>query len=388
MSHDSRNDDFFSEWDFSTPDWLTSPDPKPEAPKPVPEPAPEPPEKPNIPERPAPASVRRSEPEPAPRPSPSQRPEYTPRPRAAAPERPGGNSHRAPAARPNSAPRNSSSWEQAHASRGRGRKSSASAPMIIILVLLIGGMIFAAWQLGSIFLNYRRDRSAYQELAKNAISGLAEAEDPAAALFTPDPNARPEEVTASEIPFTVDWDYLASINSDIVGWLYCPDTVINYPVVQSSNHDFYLNHGFDGSSNTTGTLFVDRDSVPGIVQSNMIIYGHNMKDESMFGTFKHYVDRSYYEAHPTLYYLTPNQCYRIDLICAHIVEATNENFPGYFSSLSDYNSYLGRITTSAFWVNSAAVTTEYQLLTMSTCTSSSGYSDPRLLVQGMMIPIQ
>lgn len=386
MSHDPRNDDFFSNWDFSAPDWLNDLEPKPE-----------PPSQPETNADPSSddgffAPAAEPEPESPPASKPDRKQEYASRRSAKEPVRPSAGTHRSPTTRGSSG----ASWEQTRSSRGhrssrgRGRKRSMSAPVLILILLLIGGMIFAAWQLGSIFLNYSRDRSAYEDLANSAISGMAEAEDTTISASTPDPNTRPdlEDPQVSEIPFTVDWEYLASINSDIVGWLYCPNTVINYPVVQSSDHDFYLDHGFDGQSNTTGTLFADRDSVSGIVQSNFIIYGHNMKDESMFGTFKYYADESYYEAHPTLYYLTPDQCYRIDLICAHIVEATNENFPGYFASIDDYNTYLSRITSSAFWVNTDAVTTEHQLLTMSTCTSASGYRDPRLLVQGMMVPIQ
>lgn len=270
--------------------------------------------------------------------------------------------------------------------RSRRRKKN-NFPLIAIIVVLVIGMGFAAWQLGSIFLNYSRDRSAYNELASRAISGLAEAEErgePAAS----DEQEEEQAETVSEVPISVDWDYLRSVNSDIVGWLYCPDTVINYPVVQTSDHEFYLTHGFDGASNTSGTLFADMNSVEGIIQSNYIIYGHNMKDDSMFGTFQEYVNRSYYESHPTLYYLTPGASYRVDLFCAHIVEATEDNYPGYFRSTSDYQTYLNRVSSSSFWVNYDVISTDYQLITMSTCTSASGFSDPRLLVQGMLVPIQ
>jgi sortase B len=269
------------------------------------------------------------------------------------------------------------------------RRRKANVPVIILIVLLVLGMAFAAYQLGSIFLNYHRDRSAYSELAERAISGLAEAEeqgDSTDPLATPVPGQ--EEAVVSEVPISVDWDYLRSVNSDVVGWLYCPGTVINYPVVQRNDHQYYLTHGFDGSSNSSGTLFVDMDSVEGIVQSNYIVYGHNMKDKSMFGSFQAYVNESYYESYPILYYLTPNGNYRIDLFCAHIVESTEDNYPGYFSSTSDYQAYLNKVTASAFWVNYDVISTEYQLFTMSTCTSAAGYSDPRLLVQGMMVPIQ
>jgi sortase B len=268
------------------------------------------------------------------------------------------------------------------------RRRQTNVPLIILIVLLVLGMCFAAYQLGSIFLNYHRDRSAYNELAERAISGLAEAEEQGDTTIQATPEPGTDSVVVSEVPFTVDWDYLRSINSDIVGWLYCPNTVINYPVVQSSDHEFYLYHGFDGSSNSSGTLFADRDSVEGIIQSNFIVYGHNMKDDSMFGSFQSYVNRSYYETYPTLYYLTPDANYRIDLFCAHIVESTDDNYPGYFSSISDYQAYLDKVSASAFWVNYDVMSTDYQLFTMSTCTSASGYSDPRLLVQGMMVPIE
>ncbi len=388
MSHDPLNDDFFSDWDFSAPDWLNDLEPKKPAVAPAKsEPLP-------APEDDLIAPVQRRDPESEAVPER----EYIPRPATRAASQPRSTSRHTTPSRGRNTQSANASWEQARTAhrpgtagsrgRSRSRRSSLGAPTILLLVLLIGGMVFAAWQLGAIFLNYSRDRSAYRDLADHAISGLAEAEDTTIAVTTPDPDARPEEVTVSEIPFTVDWEYLSSINDDIVGWLYCPGTVINYPVVQSNDHDYYLDHSFDGSSNTSGTLFVDRDSVSGIVQSNLIIYGHNMKDESMFGTFKYYAEESFFEEHPTLYYLTPEQCYRVDLICAHIVEATTENFPGYFASLDDYNTYLSRISSSAFWVNAEAVTTEHQLLTMSTCTSAAGYSDPRLLVQGMMVPIQ
>lgn len=288
-----------------------------------------------------------------------------------------------------SRPARSSTGEPAYRQSGKKRHRKINTPVLILIVLLVAGMAFAAWQLGSIFLGYSRDRSAYNDLAAAALSELAERDDtsrqPEDSDTLSDATATPVE---SEIPFSVDWEYLRSINSDIVGWLYCPDTVINYPVVQSQDHDYYLNHGFDKASNTTGTLFADRASVSGITQSNFIIYGHNMKDESMFGTFKYYVDASYYNQHPILYYMTPNGSYRIELISAHITEATADNFPTYFSSTSAQQEYLNRITSSAYWVNYDAVTTDYQIITMSTCTSGSGYSDPRFLVHGIMIPIQ
>jgi len=278
--------------------------------------------------------------------------------------------------------------ESYESARQKSRRSGGGTnKLLIVLIVVLGlGMIFAGWRLASFLLNYHRDRSAYNDLAGAATIVLAaeETEDTGETTVSGVGGER----VVSEIPLSVDWEYLRGINSSIVGWLYCPDTIINYPVVQSEDHEYYLDHGFDGNSNTSGTLFADMNSVLGIEQSNYITYGHNMKDESMFGTFKNYVDKSYYNAHPVLYYLTPNGSYRVDLICAHIVESTYDNFPGYFSTIADYQSYINQIAAEAFWVNYDAITTEHQLMTLSTCTSASGYDDARFVLHGMMVPIQ
>lgn len=381
MSQDpyKNNNDLFPDWNFSEPDWLkdnsfsfikeTPADPEPPAP-------------------------RHSQPEP-------ERPVTRSREQAPA------ASCRTDAGTSRSHARSSSGHTRQPVSnsrpyrpspaRKRRRRGGRSGLVTILILVLIGGMIFAGWQLGSILLNYQRDRSAYDQLASSALISLAEPEDDrtvsssTVAHKQEDPLLfveEPEEVTPSEIPFSVDWDYLASVNPDIVGWLYCPDTVINYPVVQSESHDYYLNHGFEGQTNSSGTLFADRNSVAGVTQSHLIIYGHNMKDNSMFGTLRNYTNRDYYEKHPVFYYLTPEGSYRVELICSMTVESVLSNFPTYFSSTAEHQNYLDRITSGAYWVNADPVSTNHQLMTFSTCTYGSGYNDARLLVHGVMIPIE
>lgn len=373
MSYDPNG----SDWSFEDPDWLAELMAEAEE-----EPAPAP--------KPAPAEdFSRQQPSP----TAEQRRTVRPSGPAAQPE---------PApARPGTPP---ADWERTRRSHSARKKSGTAArrtsavrrhrraniPIILLVILLAGGMLFSAWKLSTYLLSYSRDRSAYNDLAANALSGFNDPETPDAIVSQPEavPELSDTAPAVSEIPFQVDWDYLSSLNSDIVGWLYCPDTIINYPVVQSPDHNYYLNHGFEGESNAAGTLFADRDSVAGVTQSNLIIYGHNMKDESMFGTLKSYVDMSYYDKHPVFYYLTPTQSYRLELLCAHIVDAKDENFPTYFSSSQAQQNYINTITSEAFWVNSDAATSAYQLITFSTCTSSAGQNDPRFLVHGIMIPIQ
>lgn len=265
--------------------------------------------------------------------------------------------------------------------RRSGRKQSI--PLIILVVILAGGVLFAGGKLGSILLNYHRDRSAYNDLADAALAGLAEPD------VTSEPGATPapeEETPQSEVPISVDWDYLHSINTDIVGWLYCPNTIINYPIMQTTDNDYYLHRSYDRQPNTAGALFADYNAAIGITYSNFIVYGHNMKDGSMFATIYDYVDQEFYNQHPVMYLLTPTQNYRVDLIAAHIVESTLNNYPGYFQE-GEYQDYLNMITASSFFRTSASVSTQYQLITMSTCDYSSNYNDPRFLLHGLLVPV-
>ncbi|MCD7748900.1 MAG: class B sortase [Oscillospiraceae bacterium] len=266
----------------------------------------------------------------------------------------------------------------------RRRRQKKNIPLIIVAVVLAIGMVIAGWQLISILLNYQRDRSAYNDLAANAISALAETADETVSS-TEDTGEETEDDTF--VPIIVDWDYLESINTDIVGWLYCPNTVINYPVVQTTDNSYYLTHGFDKETNGAGALFADVSSVAGINMSNLIIYGHHMKDGSMFGDLENYMEQSYYDEHPIMYYLTPTSTYRVDLIAGHIVESTLDNYPGYFDSVEDYQTYLNQITSVSLFSTSATVSTDYQLITLSTCDYSAGYNDPRFLLQGLLVPI-
>ena len=263
----------------------------------------------------------------------------------------------------------------------REQRRRSSLPLILLLALLILGMLFAAWRLGSILLGYARDRAAYSDIAENAVTTAAPHVE----------RTEGEEVEArydvSYVPISVDWDYLQSVNPEIVGWLYCPGTIINYPVVQTTDNDFYLDHGFDREYNSSGALFADVDSAEGVVQSNFIIYGHNMKDKSMFGSFQAYVNRSYYEENPIFYYLTPNGAYRVDLFGAHIVEGTVDNFPTYFGSIAEYQDYVSGIR-NYLWYDGENVDFSRQMMTLSTCTSASGYNDARLVLHGIMIPIE
>ena len=108
----------------------------------------------------------------------------------------------------------------------------------------------------------------------------------------------------------------------------------------------------------------------------------------MFGSFQEYMDRSYYDQNPILYFLTPNGAYRIDLFGLHIVEGTTDNFPTFFGTETAYQSYIDSVSSTFYWFKPSLVNTAYQMVTLSTCTSAQGYDDARLVLHGTMVPIE
>lgn len=95
----------------------------------------------------------------------------------------------------------------------------------------------------------------------------------------------------------IDFAALKEASPDLVGWLYCPDTVVSYPVVQGQDNSYYLSHLADGSENRNGCLFMDCGNRSGLSDENTLIYGHHMASGKMFACLVSYAEQEYYEAH-------------------------------------------------------------------------------------------
>lgn len=129
-----------------------------------------------------------------------------------------------------------------------------------------------------------------------AIEEAAEAES------REEPPTQAEDTAAPiEKPVMLDrFAELYSLNHEMVGWLSIPDTVIDYPVMQCEDNEYYLHHNFYGEEDKYGCLFVKDIADVDTPGTNFIIYGHNMKDGSMFGILDEYGNKAFYEEHSTL----------------------------------------------------------------------------------------
>ena len=195
--------------------------------------------------------------------------------------------------------------------------------------------------------------------------------------------------TADIVPIQVDFDVLSKENQDVIGWLYCPDTSINYPVVQAADNEYYLHRLLDDSKNAAGTLFMDYRNSADLSDWNSVIYGHNMKNGSMFGSLRQYRTQSHYEANPHIYMTDGETIRRYEIFAAFEAEVTgytyrlDMNTPEKKQALLDYSLARSVIDTEA------VPTPEDAVITLSTCTGN-GY-DTRWVVQAVLtgqFPVQ
>ena len=185
-----------------------------------------------------------------------------------------------------------------------------------------------------------------------------------------------------QAPISVDFEKLMQENSDIIGWLYCENTPIQYPVVQSDDNDYYLRRDLHGEYLSGGTLFVDYRCQAVGAEQNFIIYGHNMKNSSMFGTLEKYKQQSYYDEHPVLYYLTADTDYKIELFAGLITKSDSEIYSPSFGDTQSFESVLQSIREKSTFNSDVTVTANDHIVTLSTC--SYEFNNARYVVFGKL----
>lgn len=187
------------------------------------------------------------------------------------------------------------------------------------------------------------------------------------------------------IPITVDFERIKQKYPDTIGWLYSPDTKINYPVVLGADNNQYIYNMPSGEPNKSGSIFADSRNLPFYESRNFIIYGHNMKNKTMFGTLDDYRKTGYYENHPVMYYLTPQKSYKLELYSGFITESGSYvyTFQHTEQTLSDFMKKIKRKSTFKSDV-------EYQegdrIMTLSTCSYES--EDSRYVVVAILREIE
>ncbi|MDO4482135.1 MAG: class B sortase [Bacillota bacterium] len=176
----------------------------------------------------------------------------------------------------------------------------------------------------------------------------------------------------------INIDSLKKINSDVVGWIVVPGTGISYPLMDSNDNSYYLDHTWDNTVNSVGAIFLEEKNSSGLEDFNTIIFGHNMMNGSMFGCLKNYKNQEFIEEAPHVYIFTEDKVRRYDIFASF--EAGVKSFvfrPGIQSETKKREYIEKSVSMSEISSDTDPYGSEH-FLTLSTCTGN-GYKKRRVV---------
>ena len=243
-------------------------------------------------------------------------------------------------------------------------KKYQSVICIAAAVCLLGAAAFCGFHVCDHYAHQNEQTEAFEEIAVKVEQ------------------AQEDESQAPEIPLTEEESILPEYgelflqNPDMVGWIKIEGTNINYPVMQTPNEpNFYLKHNFEKEYSDLGTPYVQEDCDIA-ASDNLVIYGHHIKGQKMFGALEEYKSQSFYEEHKTIQFDTLTQHNEYEVIAVFKTVAYSAEGYRYYDFVNaenedEFNAYVEKCKELALY--DTGVTAEYgdRLITLSTCEYSA-----------------
>lgn len=262
---------------------------------------------------------------------------------------------------------------------------------LVGICCIIAALVCFAYFLGSELISYQRTRELKQLQESREISRAAQyiadvitgsGEQTQEEQQVEDEEfaapANGQEEAAIQVPLTIlpEYEALHQDNPHMIGWITIPDTVVDYPVVQSpDSNEYYLKHSFYGEDDSNGCIFLDmRNQLES--DSNLILYGHNMRSGMMFGELKEYQDEAYLKEHPQIQFNTLYEKRKYDIIavCLAKVAYQDEEVFRYYNFLNagspqEFDEFKTNVEAMNIFGGEVDISYEDQLITLSTCNN-------------------
>ena len=254
------------------------------------------------------------------------------------------------------------------------KKKKGDVLLTIALIAAIVVFCYAAFNLYHIYTEYKKGTDEYNQIEEMAVT---ERDADSAEVAGPSAQIKP--------PIEVDFDKLKSVNEDVVGWIYVdalPD--ISYPIVKGKDNQTYLHQTYEKNYNFAGTIFVDYENSGDFSDCNTLVYGHNMKNGSMFGHLKKFrEDDKLYKQDKYFWILTPERNYRYEIISAYTTGVNSDTYTLFKGPGEEFEKYLETIKGySEIQTDDTDLTIKDKIVTLSTCT---GNESTRFVVQGKRV---
>ncbi|MGI6006841.1 MAG: class B sortase [Ruminococcus sp.] len=201
----------------------------------------------------------------------------------------------------------------------------------------------------------------------------------------PEEKEKPEnsgEESEQEGP-VIDFESLKAINKDVVGWLYVEALDLNYPIMQGEDNEYYLHRTTEKTYNFAGSIFLDYANAPDFSDSNSIVYGHNMKDGSMFGKLKKFREQDVYGRSMIFWVCTPEKNYKYEIFSAYETAVGSDTYLLFEHGGKEVVEYMENMKSlSEIPTADRNFQENDRVVTLSTCT---GNSATRFVVQGICV---
>lgn len=236
----------------------------------------------------------------------------------------------------------------------------------VLIVLLLAVFLFSAVMLLRTMKEYAKGREEYSSLKEKVT--LA---------------AKPDEETDDWPYLDFDYDGLREINDDFLFWIDIPGTGISYPVVQSTDNDYYLRRTFAGEWNVGGVIFMDYRCEGDLTSQNTILYGHRMNDGSMFTALRKFVDSSFLEQYSEIHIYRDGEMLIYRIFSCRKTDVFEDGYTIYFSNDEHFGNWLRDQAARSAVDTGIVPTSQDRILTLSTCaTAGDEYS--RYVVQAVL----
>ncbi len=232
-------------------------------------------------------------------------------------------------------------------------------------VLVTGGMSLHS------YLSEHKAKEEYDAIRQEVVA-------------TPVSDEKKEELPEKNYPdLQIDFAELKKTNPDFRGWLYFPALDISYPVVQGEDNDYYLKHSFEGESVNAGCIFMDCEASFDWSDRNTFVFGHNMRDGSMFGSLKNLLKgTASCEDDPYFYIYTEDKVYIYEVFAYYETISTSDRFAT-FTSDASYDDYVQWAAEHSLYASDADLSDRGNIVSLSTCYGSAG-TKRRVLLHGVL----
>lgn len=243
------------------------------------------------------------------------------------------------------------------------KKENSKGKKLILNMILIVFFIIIIFSLYNIIKWIKNNKDTETQI--DAILNAVTVED----------NNEDENNENKDKSYKIDFEQLKETNSDTVAWIKVNGTDIEYPVVKYTDNDFYLSHSFNKSSNGAGWVFTDyRNKVDG-TDKNIIVYGHNRRDGSMFATLKNILNKSWYEneENKKVIFITEQGQFEYQVFAAYQIEKENYDTTISFNSDEQFMNYVEKAKKRSVYDFNVDVNSDDNILTLSTCANDNKY---------------